>query len=253
MTVNGKLVGVGITTYNRFDMFKKCFESLLANGRDVDGFFIVDDCSTIDKTKYDKYFRDILFKHIRVKRLSKNQGVGHAKNLIMKHFMDKEYDVIFTVEDDMFIKSPEIFQTYIDASEKAKIDYINFAEHGSHNKRYQDVTVNGYPMRIYPNIVGAFTLHTKELIKKIGYHDEKFLNAMEHVDYAKRATDAYMTTPFWKFVDIRNNTDYIEEQPDSIAKSSIRVREDWMPNIKKASQYWMEKHGVGLDGIPGRW
>jgi GT2 family glycosyltransferase len=254
MTVNGKLVGVGITTYNRFEMFKKCFESLVANSRDVDGIIIIDDCSTIDRLKYDKFFDEIsIFKHIRVKQLTENRGVGHAKNNIMKHFMSKDYDYIFTLEDDMRIKSPDIFQTYIDASEQAKMHYINFAEHGTHNGRSKNVLVNGYEMKVYPNIVGAFTLHTKELIEKVGYHDEKFLNAMEHVDYAYRASLADMTTPFWKFCDVANNTDLIEEQAGSINQSSIRVRDDWIPNIQAAGKYWIEKHGVNLSDIPGRW
>lgn len=254
MSYDGYSIGVGITTYNRFDMFKKCFESVVANTRDIDEIVVVDDCSTKDRDKYDKYFDQISkFKHIKVRQLSKNRGVGAAKNIIMQYFTDKGYDFIFTIEDDIIIKSPDTFKAYIDKSVEAKIEYINFAEHGSHNKRSKIVKVNGVEMKIYPNIVGAFSLYTKKLIKEIGFHDEQFINAMEHVDYCYRASEKGLTTPFWKFCDLVNNTELIEEQENSINQSSITCREDWIPNLEKASRLWKEKYGRDLLGIPGRW
>ena len=246
--IDEKKVGLGITTFNRFDRFKECFENAVKYGRDLDEIVVVDDCSTIDREKYDNYFQMIdKLKNVKVFALEQNIGVGKAKNKILQHFYAKDYDYIFTLEDDINIKSEEVFRIYVQTSVKAGIEHINFAEHGTHNKVHKLAEVNGVVMKIYPNIVGAFSLHTKKLIDKIGFYDDQFLNAMEHVDYTYRAAMEGLTTPFWQFCDVENNTELLEEQEDALRDSSIRVRNDWIPNIEKSAMLWRKKYGVAIN------
>ena len=245
-------IGVGITTYNRFDRFKVCFESLIANSRDVDEILIVEDCSNKDVEKYDEYFKRPFLKNIKILRHKVNRGVGISKNDIMQYFINKNTSYFFTLEDDMKLLSPDIFKEYVEASIKSGYQYLNFAEHGTMNTTYYVKDVNGVNLKFYPNIVGSFTLYTPELIKKIGYHDPRFFNAMEHVEYTYRASKRDLTSRFWHFADVMNNTQLIEEQEDSIEDSSIRPREDWGDNVDKGFALFQEMHGVHVRDIPGR-
>lgn len=244
------LVGVGITTYQRFDRFKECFENLLKNCRDVDEILIVEDGSEKDKKKYDEYFSTLVFNHIKILRHSKNRGVGISKNQVMRYFYDKGYDYIFTLEDDINVLSPEVFKTYIIASLVSGYEYLNFAQHGTHNKTYYKQSVNGIELKFYPNIVGAFTLYSRKLIETIGYHDERFKNAMEHVEYTYRASLKGLTSRFWHFADVVNNVELLEEQVNSLEDSSIRPREDWHNNLILGFKLFKELHGVSLSEIP---
>lgn len=244
------LVGVGITTFQRFDRFKECFESLLKNCRDVDEILIVEDASEIDREKYDKYFEGLMFKHIKVLKHRKNRGVGVSKNEIMRYFYDKGFDYIFTLEDDINVKSPEVFKTYVMASLGSGYQYLNFAKHGKLNTTFYKNSVNGVELKFYPHIVGAFTLYTRKLIESVGYHDERFKNAMEHVEYTYRVSLKGLTSKFWHFADVANNTELLEEQAGSLEDSSIRPRKDWNNNVVSGRFLFKEIHGVNVRDIP---
>lgn len=246
-----KRIGVVLTTYQRFSRFKECFEHLIANSRDVEEIVIVDDCSKLDRDKYDKYFETILPSNIHVFVNTENFGVGISKNRGIKYFYDKGYDYIFTLEDDINVVNPNVFIKYIEMSEQTGFQYINFALHGPLNKGHKQVfNINGLEVAIYPHIVGAFSLHTKKLIDEIGFYDEKFVNAWEHVDYCYQAAKKELTTPFWMFVDLINSDSYLFEQNFSIDDSSIRTRPDWADNIGKGAVYFHKKNGVSISDIP---
>ena len=243
-------IGIGIVTYQRFDRFKQCFENLLKNGRDVTEIVIVDDCSTVDREKYDAYFNGIKFKHIHVIVNEKNLGVGPSKNKILKYFYDKGYKYIFTLEDDINIINEDVFAEYIDVVTNTGFQYVNFALHGLHNiNRQRVMKINNYEVGIYPHIVGALSLHTKKLIDDIGYYDEEYKNAWEHVDYCYIASLKGLTSPFWMFIDVKDSNRLVQEQTGSLEDSSIRPGPDWMKNISEGAIYFQKKHGVSINEI----
>lgn len=243
-------IGVGITTYQRFDRFKECFENLLKNSRDIDEIIVIDDCSVKDSEKYSEYFALPHPNNIKFFTNEKNMGVGATKNKILKYFYNKNYDYIFTLEDDINIKSPEFAKHYIDAVHGTGLHYWNFAVHGTHNPTYKVAEINKYMFKVYPNIVGALSLHTRKLIETIGYYDEDYYNAMEHVDYYYKAQQAGLATKFWSFCDILDNETLVVEQKNSISDSSIRPRPDWKENMQKGLKLFKEKNGVNLSDIP---
>lgn len=244
-------IGVVLITYQRFDRFKQCFESLLRNRRDVEEIVIVDDCSIKDRDKYDEYFNNIIFSDIHVFKNKTNSGVGVSKNKGLKYFYEKGYDYIFTIEDDVNIISPDIFIKYINLSKATGYQYVNFGLHGPMNVGKATIMkLCGVEVALYPNIIGAFSLHTKKLIDEIGFYDEKFYNAWEHVDYCYQASLKDLTSPFWLFVDLVNSDSLIIEQVDAINDSSIRPRSDWTTNISNGAIYFAKKHGVEIGAIP---
>jgi GT2 family glycosyltransferase len=244
-------IGIGIVTYQRFDRFKECFENLLRNRRDVEEIIVVDDASIKDRERYDEYFSSIMDNSIHIWTNSSNKGVGYSKNRIMKYFYEKGYDYFFTLEDDINILSPEVFNKYIEAVQVSGMQYINFALHGANTARVPtSIEINNFKFLVYPNNVGAFTIYTPKLIKEVGYHDEKFYNAWEHVDYTYRASLKGLTTKFWSFIDIPDSNFLLQEQENALMDSSIRPREDWGTNIDSGLKYWLFKHGVSLFDIP---
>lgn len=239
-----KRIGLVIITYQRFDRFKECFENVMKHRKDVQEIVIVDDGSIKDKELYDNYFNNIIFNDIIIMRNPVNSGVAASKNRGLKYFYDKGYDYIFTLEDDINVLDSEVFNKYIEVSEKTGYEYLNFALHGPLNKDKGKVfKILGVNVAVYPHIVGAFSLHTKNLIDKIGLYDEKYLNAWEHVDYCYLAGKNDLTAPFWQFVDIPESDKYLQEQKFSIEDSSIRPRPDWMENIGKGIQHFRSKYG----------
>lgn len=243
-------IGLVIVTYQRFDRFKECFENVMKYKRDLDEIVIVEDGSKVDKEKYDNYFSQLLFNDVIVMRNKKNKGVAVTKNIGLKYFYDKGYDYIFTIEDDINILSADVFKKYIEVSEKTGYQYINFALHGPANiNKGSKFHVAGIDVMIYPHIVGAFSLHTKKLIDELGFYDEKFYNAWEHVDYAYQAAEKDLTSPFWMFVDIMDADKYLAEQKFSIEDSSIRTRVDWAANVARGAQYFQDKNRVGINEI----
>lgn len=244
-------IGVGITTYQRFDMFKECFENLLKHSKSVEEIMIVEDCSTVDKEKYDEYFSNPFPNNILIVRNPVNLGVGASKNIILKYFYDKGYDYIFTLEDDINVIHDSAFDKYVEAVEKTGFQYFNFSQHGLGNISGVDyITINGVDLSLNPNVIGAVSVHTRKLIDEIGYYDEQYTNAMEHVDYCYLASLKGLTTPFWQFADLKDCEKYFREQPGSIQKSSIRIRDDWGKNIEKGYVLFKEKHGVELREVP---
>src|SRR3972149_8072139 len=232
-------IGVGIVTYQRFDRFKECFEHLLKNNRDVDEILIVEDCSVKDRERYDEYFKSILLNNVNVIRNSENKGVGYCKNLVMKYFYGKNFEFIFTLEDDINVVNPGVFMHYVDTGARSGIHYLNFGLHGPANVGKKQLKKHGDAfVWVFPESVGAFTMYTNKLIEVIGYHDESFLNAWEHVEYAYRASNCGLSLPFWQFADAPLSDTYLNEQVGSLEDSSIRPREDWKPNIKAGYDYF---------------
>lgn len=245
-------IGLGITTFERFNRFKECFEHALKHSRDVTEIIIVDDCSVEQRALYDEYFATItVTNRVKVFVNKENIGVGPSKNKILKYFYDKNFDYIFTLEDDINIISDDVFASYIKTAEESGFEYLNFGLHGQLNKgRGVPMKLPSCEVMIFPNIVGAFSLHSKNLINTVGFYDEEFFNAWEHVDYAFMVSKAGLAPAFWLFPDVINSHELLVEQEDAIKDSSIRPRTDWGSNIKKGNDYFKQKHGVTAHEIP---
>jgi GT2 family glycosyltransferase len=231
-------VGLAVITYNRLDYLKKCLTCLYENswgGAQVR--LIVDDCST-DGTK--EWLQDqdywTVFK-------DKNYGVAHSKNTALKAMMDEGCDYMFVLEDDILMLDPKTCIKYIGYAIAHGLDHMNFALHGPLNKgrmrMYKGICT-------YPDSVGAFSLYTKECINSVGYLDENFKNAWEHVEHTYRIAEAGLTTPFWWFADHPDSAEMLTEIPGSIDNSSIRPRDDWKQNIDEGREYFIKKHGHWL-------
>jgi len=251
-------IGVGIITCNRLDFFKNCLESVLPCS--LDELVIVNDGSDTEE------FRGIDKGPGVVLQNSVNLGVGKAKNRALKHLVDRGCDYIFLLEDDMLILDKTVFDEYIAASEVSGIQHFNYGpgspfnrkqviqnfdlhnrhlldQHSAPNPRlvvdYGDVKV-----ALYEHTVAMFSFFTKEVLEKVGYIDEEYYNAWEHVDHTYRIIKAGYHPPFWWFADIANSERYLTEAPGAIDNSSIANKSDqWQKNVYEGREIYLRKHG----------
>lgn len=224
------MIGVGITTYNRPDYLKQCLEGVKKILPVVDTIWVYNDGST----KEYEYAKEI-----KVHEAKKNQGVAKAKNWLLKKLIDEGCDYLFLLEDDIIIKSPKAVTEYIKLSEISGIEHFMFAHHGPVGREKFAGTING--IDLFSGCVGAWCMYTRRVIEEVGYFDENFINAWEHVEHTFRIAKAGLTTPWGMFPDVHNSKRWLKEIPQGNEDSSIRPRKDWMANIINGLVYWQRK------------
>lgn len=240
-------IGVGITTFERFDRFKECFEHILKNRGDISEILIVDDSSVKDRERYDKYFDTFVLNNINVIIKKKRTGVADSKNRIMKHFYEKGFDYWFIVEDDVNVQSKDAFEKYISVAKKTGLPFL---AKGNINSMGIKPESDGL-LDLYPTIGGGFTMYTPEVIEKVGYYDTGFFNSWENSDYLYRLSlampDKYK---FWKFPDVAKSQHLTIFQEDCDDDSPIKTDPRWKFRMQKGDQYFQTKHGKFVRHIP---
>lgn len=243
-------IGVGVITCNRPEFLRNLIHSLIPCEKSIDEFVVVNDGKPI--TDYDLPFGEWIDNEV-------NLGVGKSKNKALKYLYEKGCDFIFLIEEDMIIKNSDIFTEYINASKKSGIEHMMFAYHGPANKRGVSggqpsprvvIDYDYFKISLNQHCVGAFCFYTRRCIDMIGFYDENYLNAFEHVDHSYMLAKKGLSTPYWWWADLANSTDYISEQACSENSSSIRPRKDWQNNIKKSAVYFENKHSVSPVSVP---
>lgn len=228
------MIGLGITTYNRFSYFNQSISSVIEHLRSKVDLLLVYNDHSETSYQYPKE-TDIIFQG------KENKGVAHAKNTLLKTMMAFGCNHLFLMEDDIIVKSSEVLDRYITVAQQNDLHHLNFAHHGPAN-------AGGYKQRegeieLYPHCVGAFSYYSREAIEQVGFMDEKLKNAWEHVFHTKAIAEAGLTSPFWYFADISGSRELLEEIPGSIENSSIRQDEAWRKHMDEGYKYACEKYG----------
>lgn len=247
-------IGVGYITCNAEDRIKQTLP-LIPN---VDELVIVNDGIPYNNEVYGN--KEVI-------QHAKNKGVGISKNDAMRYLIQHGCDHIFIIEDDVIIKDKNVFERYIKTAEVSGIWHMNYALQGPANriqKNNSPMNINergkydqkstpnprqvveykdGLDVALYPNCVGAFSYFLKNVIKNVGYHDEHFHNAWEHVEHTYRIIKAGIHPPFWWFADIAESWNYLDDIEGCIENSSIAKTEEWNKNLREGMEWYKHKHG----------
>lgn len=238
-------IGVALVTCDREIFFDACLKSLtnLPAGT-FDYLVVVNDYPESNLTipsVVDHYIHN-----------NTNLGVGKAKNLGLKSLMDKECEHLFLLEDDVIIHDPDTFNKYIRASELSGIKHLNFCLHGEDNK-YKGkpapklvVDYGELSLALYHNIYGALSYYHCDVIHDVGYMDEQYFNAMEHVDHTMQIIQAGYHTPFRWFADLHCSDKLIHEQDRGHEKSKIRSNEEWKKRFVAGVKLFYEKFNINV-------
>lgn len=236
-------IGVAIIACDRVQYTEKCIESILLNNRDINELILVNDGVLLTNKKGVEI----------INNTPPYQSVGTTKNYALKELLRRGCDQLFLVENDMIIKSPDIFKHYIEARQVTGITHLCYGFHGPNNRtndyktEISRITIE-YPKNIKitlnQNAVGAFSYFDKFFIDKVGLLDTFYKNVWEHIDHYYRGVKEGLLPPFWWFPDIKNSSFYIEEIPGSIQNSSITHNKERPKNFNEGAAHYKYTHGV---------
>lgn len=230
-------IGFGIVTYNRPQYLEKVWREAQYNVLPfVDEFVVYNDGS--DKDYKRPFGKMSQVKDLKILESKTNMGVAHAKNELLKRLC-KNNDYIFIMEDDILPVSRKVIPTYLAAYKMTGIDHLMFAHHGPANTHAIDVQG---PIVWWPSCVGAFTFYTKDILEKVGFMDENFKNAWEHVEHSWRILKSHKV-PYGYWPDVLDSETMLKEIPGSIEKSSIGGQDtpERLRVIVDGLLYWKKK------------
>jgi GT2 family glycosyltransferase len=247
-------VGVAIITCDRQPFFEKCLYSLYPTAKKhekIDTLIVVNDGAPYPKSIYTSVVDEVI-------QNSRNLGVACSKNKALRALIAKGCNHLFLIEDDIIIKNSNVFEQYIKSAATSGIWHLNYGLHGSYNRdeRGDAVVKNlieyapSVEVAFYHNILGAFSYYLASIIKHVGYMDERYRNAFEHVDHTYRIIKKELHPPFWYFADIANSWDYIEDQTENYEGSKIRNEKEFADNFQNAMAWFQHKHGTVPQHVP---
>tara|TARA_R110000744_G_scaffold203471_2_gene322365 strand:- start:2346 stop:3173 length:828 start_codon:yes stop_codon:yes gene_type:complete len=246
-------IGIAIITCDRPEFLSKCVESIdRAHG---DEFIIINDGTV-----------EVDIENIKVIKTGGKIGVGKSKNIALKYLYDRDCDFIFIIEDDTIITDQRVFKEYIKTSKKTGIQHFNYGpgspfnrkqnvDFDLHNRHQLDQNSDPHPRKIidygddikislYQHVAAMFSFFTRQVIEDVGYVDEEYYNAWEHVDHTYRIIKAGLHPPFWYFADIHNSHLFLTEVPGAIENSSInKDSKEWLECVNVGRSVYLKKHG----------
>jgi len=178
-------IGIGITTHNRYDVFKNTYnkikEFLPPNAKLV----VVDDASSIPVPE-------------ATYRFETNVGIAKAKNKVFELLDDCDH--IFTFDDDCWPIAKDWWKPYVESSEPHLnyifVRYINEQEVGDSHLLYRDSKIEAFT---HPR--GCMLYIDHKCLDEVGGMDERFNRwGFEHVAYSNRIFNAGLTS--FRYMDI---------------------------------------------------
>jgi hypothetical protein len=226
---------VSILTYNRPDYYKQVISSIprhkidfLHTVNDGERFYV--NSNDVDSVCYNQ----------------EQLGIAKSKNKALQFALDNGYEHIFLIEDDVLIKDENVFDVYIKHANTFGIHHLNFLKIAGNEKtiKYIHEAPNGCALGFYHNPQGAFQYYNASIIKKLGFFDENFKNAFEHVSHEYTLSLAKVVPPFWMFPDVLDSEKYLTTIEGSDENSTITNVGKYKENVQQSAEYFVKKHGL---------
>lgn len=237
-------IGVGITTYNSEDYFKSLYETLPLDK--IDELVVVNGGDS-----YKNEYKANWIQHY------KNFYPSVCRNDCLSFLLQRNCEHIFIIEDDMILKSSDIFDKYIQASKISGLKYFSYVstswESGTPGKRTPRLTVEyskDVSISFYKNMCNEFTYHHKSCYNKVGLYDTMYRDPWD-IDMAYRESQQDYAAPFWWFADITGSDELIMNNPVAVSRlQGDRPDGSREERIQKEWQYFINKHGIMVNQIP---
>lgn len=225
-------IGVGIITFNRPEYYKKVYNSIPKNK--IDFLVVVNDGENVYVDPKDA--NTVIYN-------KKQLGVSVSKNKALKELIDLGCEHLFLIEDDILIKNSNVFEEYIKAANSTGIHHLCYEKIAGNEKtlKYVHEQPDGVKIGFYHNPQGAFMYINANLIKKLGYFDENYINAFEHIDFAYNLVQKKTAPPFWYFPDLYNSDEYLTDIEGSSENSSITNKEKYQENWQISAEHFKKK------------
>lgn len=227
-------IGVAILTYNRPDYYSQVLKAIPRN--EIGCLVVVND--GVNAYAKNEDADEVILNNEQL-------GIAKTKNKALKILIEKGYKYLFLIEDDILIKDPKVFQHYIKAANSTGIHHLCYEKINNNGDtlKYTLEQPDGVKIGFYKNPQGAFMYINANLITKLGYFDENYINAYEHVDFAYNLIRKKVAPPFWYFPDLLNSEDYLIDIEGSNTNSSITNKPGYNENLEKSAIYFVSKWG----------
>lgn len=240
-------IGLGITTYNSEAYFSTLFNSI--PDHKVDEIVVVNGGDV-----YTGEYKRSNGKELHWIQHTENKGPAQSRNDAINKLVELGCDYIFLSEDDMIIKSENIFDEYIRAHKVTGLSYFCFVSYpweagpvGDRTPRLKVEYDEHTRIHFYKNSCNEFTFRTKKIWEKVGPYDTIFKYCFDVDDYYK-ITKLPEGHVFWYSPDIADSDNLIMNNPDAVSrldgdgKRHERTAPDFM--------YFMQKYGMAINQIP---
>lgn len=237
-------IGVGVTTYNSEEYYKALYNSLPLDKIDV--------LVTVNGgDSYKDEYKGNWIQH------SENVYPSVCRNDCINFLLQRNCEHIFIIEDDMILKSEDIFQKYIQASKESGLKYFSFVstswESGTPGKRTPRLTVeykNNVSISFFQNMCNEFTYHHRSCYEKVGLYDSNYRDPWD-IDMAYRESQQDYAAPFWWFADVTGSDDLVMNNPSAVSRlQGARTDGSREQRIQKEWEYFIKKHGQHVTQIP---
>jgi len=234
-------IGICITTYNSPSYFDDLFNSLpIDRGYDivvVNGGY-----------KYDKEYPVHWIQH------DHNYGAAKARNDGLDFLYNRGCKFLFILEDDLIIKSSDIFEKYVEAHKITGLSYFCFASNAWGNgppfhrtPRFSAEYIAGFFINFYQHSCNECTFRTREIYEKTG----KYLESMQYcfdIENYYRISLLSNGHSFWNSPDLSNSDSLIMNNPNTLS----RLDSDGLRHTRLQEDYkiFHDTHNINIKEIP---
>lgn len=221
-------VGVGICTYQRPGLWRRCAESVALHLPDA---FV---CSWHDGPLPKGYEDPPVALHVG----DTNRGVAHAKNRLLEALLAAGCEWLVLCEDDLEVTSPAAVDGYVEACRRSGWQHLNFHGHGV---AHPAEPAPGDPtdgVDYWASYCGAWTVTSRAAVEQVGLLDEAFWNVYEHVVWTLEMARAGFTSGWRRCADAAGSLGWLREQTDGRDGSVIAQDPDLHRHTLEAREHW---------------
>jgi GT2 family glycosyltransferase len=179
-------IGVGITSLNRPEALLTCLRSVRCFSDPPFDLYVSDDGSTRENVQAIAAACQECTAELD---MGERVGIAKNKNRILRRFRD--YDFIFILEDDLYVRDPAWIFEHLRAHEDTGIHHFG---HVLPNVMgvYKEVDFPGGRRVLFTeHCTGMFGFYTRTVLETVGGFDPRFdLYGWEHMDYSERIRKA---------------------------------------------------------------
>lgn len=229
MSYRGK-VGLGLTTWQRPELFKRCRDSVIEH---LSG--LVDEVVVLQDGGED-YIWDLPERWWR-KSHGVNRGWSIAKNSCLDALLERGCNHIFMIEDDTTVTSPQAITGYVDAALASGLHYLTAHPWGETSTRL--VEVDG-PISYWAYVGSWWTYMSAYGLRTCGGYNNVLGGIMGDIELPQRWARYGLTSGWGRLPDATGSENWVKPSCLTIEQSTIAAQPGWKERQEYLIEWWME-------------
>jgi hypothetical protein len=223
-------VGLGLTTWQRPEMFRECRDSVIEH---LSG--VLDEVIVIQDGGQD-YIRDLPGKWWRTSH-GVNKGWSVAKNGCLDALLERGCNHIFMIEDDTLVTSPRAITGYVDAALDTGLHYLTAHPWGETETRL--VEVDG-PVSYWAYVGSWWTYMSAYGLRTGGGYNYTLTGILGDIELPQRWARLGLTSGWGRLPDATGSEDWVKPRCQTLDQSTIASQPDWKERQAELLAWWWE-------------